>query len=819
MEQIPCTVSNIELKKIIGKLDNTVCRYTEHNNLLNTYKNNKKTPKGLQLKFNLSLCPGDKQLIKEVGKCLRQCSYRIQESLIKANVRHIEHTKAKRDSLVVDLKKSISDNLFNQYMDTIKSNTDNLRQTIQNRHKNKMFRDSINVTENGFNTTNKKRRFSKYRRKQFFKSRRQKLTERLQLRKAEAISKTPDQNAINLTDYVLNDSEKSLLIKGPSFIPTPSDINWQTLRHDFDKFAHKLRYQVSNQYHNIDNVPKDKSLPPYKPETPGRNYRGSRSKSNCFEAFVEAVEKDIFNPNNIRKGHQNLTVNEKNAMQNIISWEDKTVRLQDKGGRFVVLSNDDYCSKVEEQIARSFLTEVESNLSSTFEGEVNQWIEKWTNLRKLPKEWSEFIKPTDSKPGDMYGLIKTHKPNNTNPARTISSGCGTAVENLSIFVETHLAPLAETLPSRIKDSSHMLDIIDELNNNGLPTNCILASLDVVNMFPNIDNTKGIQDVKAMLNLRPKKDPPTTCLIEALLLCLQCNNSSFNNKQHLQTDGTAQGPHMSCSYSDIAMARYDEAATDTNPAPLVWFRFRDDIFLIWIFALNELEQFVDYVNNLDNTGKIKFELTTGTDEGLNFLDLNLKFNKDTGRIEVNVYAKPTNSFTYVDPNTCYTRRNINKIPYGIALRIRRICDDDTKFEQKSEEYQNYLIARNYKPSKVKNQFDKVRKITRAQARQPKPRTNNDITKNAFITHYNPMIPDLYSIFQKHINILHVDPEMKKNFHLVPLNPFIDATRTSKNYSLLLHFQKQLAGMYLVQTFVEYVIYVGTTSFKVINLNVQ
>ena len=33
----------------------------------------------------------------------------------------------------------------------------------------------------------------------------------------------------------------------------------------------------------------------------------------------------------------------------------------------------------------------------------------------------------------MYGLIKTHKVGN--PVRVITSGCGTATENLSIFVD------------------------------------------------------------------------------------------------------------------------------------------------------------------------------------------------------------------------------------------------------------------------------------------------------------------------------------------------------------------------------------------------
>ena len=74
----------------------------------------------------------------------------------------------------------------------------------------------------------------------------------------------------------------------------------------------------------------------------------------------------------------------------------------------------------------------------------------------------------------MYGLVKTHKANN--PVRIITSGCSTAVENLSIFVEKVLYKEVEIIPSRIKDTSHMLDIIDNLNDSNFPENSIFISM-------------------------------------------------------------------------------------------------------------------------------------------------------------------------------------------------------------------------------------------------------------------------------------------------------------------------------------------------------
>ena len=114
------------------------------------------------------------------------------------------------------------------------------------------------------------------------------------------------------------------------------------------------------------------------------------------------------------------------------------------------------------------------------------------------------------------------------------------MESLSIFVQRVLYGITSELPSRIKDTNHMLDIIDDLNNSNLYPESVLVSFDIINMFPSIDHKMEINSVKNFLDERACKDPPKQCVIEALGLCLSCNNSSFSNTNYIQTDGTAQG---------------------------------------------------------------------------------------------------------------------------------------------------------------------------------------------------------------------------------------------------------------------------------------
>ena len=135
--------------------------------------------------------------------------------------------------------------------------------------------------------------------------------------------------------------------------------------------------------------------------------------------------------------------------------------------------------------------------------------------------------------------------------------------------------------------------------------------------------------------------------------------------------------------------------------------------------------------------------------LEFLDLSLHINEQN-EICVDVYAKPTNSFTYVLPSTCYPKKSINKVPKGIALRLRRICDSDEKFYIRSSEYQKYLIARDYNPTLVKQQFHSVRNKSRSDVRQVKPKSHR-LNVN-LVTVYNPIIK----------NLLYSDPEMKNTF---------------------------------------------------------
>ena len=124
------------------------------------------------------------------------------------------------------------------------------------------------------------------------------------------------------------------------------------------------------------------------------------------------------------------------------------------------------------------------------------------------------------------------------------------------FIEVVCAPLTNTIATSIRDTCHLLDIIDELSSQTIPDNTVLVSFDIVNIYRSIGNDKGIAVVKKFLETRPNKIPSTDCIIEGLESCLKCNNSRFGSQNLLHLNGTATDALNSCSYADLAVFNID-----------------------------------------------------------------------------------------------------------------------------------------------------------------------------------------------------------------------------------------------------------------------
>ena len=258
-----------------------------------------------------------------------------------------------------------------------------------------------------------------------------------------------------------------------------------------------------------------------------------KSNSNEIETFISLVEKNLFQDTSRKRVQSSLSQDEKKALKdwrkNILFNKDldKVMRLQDKGNRFIIVDKQTDCEKANEQIERSSFLKIDYDPTTLHINKVKDWTNKWISRNEISKEWAKYIVNVNAVPGKNSTLYKTHKPNN--PVRLLTTGCNTAIENLSRFIEVVCAPLTNNIETRIRDTSHLLDIIDELNSERIPDNTILVSFDIINMYPSIDNDRGIAAVRNALETRAYKSPSTDCIIEGLEICLKCNNSRFGSQ--------------------------------------------------------------------------------------------------------------------------------------------------------------------------------------------------------------------------------------------------------------------------------------------------
>ena len=152
------------------------------------------------------------------------------------------------------------------------------------------------------------------------------------------------------------------------------------------------------------------------------------------------------------------------------------------------------------------------------------------------------------------------------------------------------------------------------------------------------------------------------------------------------------------------------------------RYLDDLFLIFCGSPKALHKFWQEINKIHPSIQFTMSHTSGISEDENcdcevqdtipFLDTQCKI--ENGRIETDLYRKPTDRNQYLLTSSCSPSTCIENIPYSLALRIVRICSKPEWREKRFEELKDLLLSRSYRPGLVDAAINRARTIPRAQA---------------------------------------------------------------------------------------------------------
>ena len=132
----------------------------------------------------------------------------------------------------------------------------------------------------------------------------------------------------------------------------------------------------------------------------------------------------------------------------------------------------------------------------------------------------------------------------------------------------------------------------------------------------------------------------------------------------------------------------------------------------------------------------------------------------------LYRKETDRNQYLLTSSCHPAHTTQNIPYSLALRIVRICSQPEDRERRFEELKNLLLARDYKLGVIQNAIHKARLIPRLEALRKVERPKNN-QRPVFVIGYDPRLPSITQIVNRHWRTMQQDPYMAEVFPQPPL----------------------------------------------------
>ena len=228
------------------------------------------------------------------------------------------------------------------------------------------------------------------------------------------------------------------------------------------------------------------------------------------------------------------------------------------------------------------------------------------------------------------------------------------------------------------------------------------------------------------------------------LVITSNYFTFNGKIYLQKQGTAMGTRMAPNYAIIFMHSVEkEILKNAKIKPRIWHHFIDDVFIIWTYGKEKLEEFLNYINGVHETIKFTAEYSTTK---VAFLDTFVyKLNE---RLASKVYHKKTDDKMYLHYSSAHPRSQKDAVPYSLFIRCKRICTEDRYFFMEVQEITHKLAHRGYPHELIVKSFLKANQQNREDLLLMENRNLTQDKKIRLITMYNTHNPPMKDILQRY-----------------------------------------------------------------------
>lgn len=236
----------------------------------------------------------------------------------------------------------------------------------------------------------------------------------------------------------------------------------------------------------------------------------------------------------------------------------------------------------------------------------------------------------------------------------------------------------------------------------MPPNAKLASFDVVSLFTNID-VGSCKDVVNRLIHRSTLDVfEKDELCNLMSICMDQNYFLFEGKYYTQP-GVAMGSPLSPLLADIYMDYLEEKILSKLKTSnlLYWYRYVDDIIILWVGTERQLNKFHENLNSLDP--HIKFTIEFGG-EHLNFLDLSI--NLLNNRHVFSIFRKSTYSDITIHNSSNHPQAHKHAAFHSMVNRALSIPMSDENLSKEKSVIKTIAISNGYDGDLINRIWGKV-----------------------------------------------------------------------------------------------------------------
>ena len=206
----------------------------------------------------------------------------------------------------------------------------------------------------------------------------------------------------------------------------------------------------------------------------------------------------------------------------------------------------------------------------------------------------------------------------------------------------------------------------------LPLNATIFTADAVSMYTNIDTKTALRVITNYLLQNEELVTtllfglPIMAVTEALQLIMTNNVFRFGDTHWLQLSGTAMGTPPAPPYATLFFAIHEEAILEEFKDNLLLYRrFIDDVFGVWIDTPDNTNGFQTFSNRLNDFG-LTWEVNARSKQ-VDFMDLTIKVSNN--RLITTLYEKAMNLYLYIPPHSSHPPGVLSGLVYGNVFRIQ------------------------------------------------------------------------------------------------------------------------------------------------------